>query len=94
MTSSRHFEGDILFSTRYGSLLSDKTYTTIVFMSFRMSAFIFGVCLSTFIYFSFVVNKKFQQVQMLDFYPFINIIFEQKKNPVKYASKKEKKNFD
>ena len=64
MRSSRHFEGDIMFPTGYGSLFSDKTYTTVVFMSFRMSAFIFGVCFSTFIYFSFVFNKKFQHVQM------------------------------
>ena len=35
------------------------------YLSFRMSAFIFGVCFSTFIYFSFVFNKKFQHVQML-----------------------------
>ena len=69
MMSSRHFEGDIMFSTGYGSLFSDKTYTTVVFMSFRMEAFIFGVCFSTFIYFSFVFDKKFQHVQMLDFYP-------------------------
>ena len=52
MTSSCHFEGDIMFSTGYGSLFSDKTYTAVVFMSFRMSASIFGVCFSTFIYFS------------------------------------------
>ena len=57
-----------MFSTGYGSLFSDKTYTT-VFMSFRMSAFIFGMCFSTFIYFSFVVNKKCQHGQMLDFHP-------------------------
>ena len=50
MTSSRHFEGDILFSTEYGSLFSDKTYIMVVFMSFRMSAFIFVVCFSTFIF--------------------------------------------
>ena len=67
MTSSRHFEGDIMFSTGYDGLFSDKIYTTVVFMSFRMSAFIFGVCFSTFIYFYFVFNKKFQHVQMLDF---------------------------
>ena len=30
--SSRHFEGDIMFSTGYGSLFSDKTYTTVVFV--------------------------------------------------------------
>ena len=54
MTLSRHFEDDIMFSTGYGSLFSDKTYTTVAFMSFRMSSFIFGVCFSTFIYFSFV----------------------------------------
>ena len=64
MTSSRHFEGDIMFSTGHGSLFSGKIYTTVVFMFFRMSAFIFGVCFSTFIYFSFVFNKKFQHVQM------------------------------
>ena len=69
MTSSRHFEGDIMFSTGYGSLFSDKTYTTVVFMSFRMSAFHFGVSIGTFIYFAFVFSKKFQHVQMLDFYP-------------------------
>ena len=69
MTSSRHFEGDILFYTGYGSLFSVKMYTTVVFMSFRMSAFTFGVCFSTFICFSFVFNKKFQHVQMLDSYP-------------------------
>ena len=56
-----------MFTTGYGNLFSDKTYTTVVFMSFRMSAFIFGVCCSTFIYFYFVFNKKFQHVQMLDF---------------------------
>ena len=67
LTSSRHFEGDIMFSTGYGSLFSDKTYTTVLFMSFRMSAFIFGVSFSTFIYFSFVFNKKFQHLQILDF---------------------------
>ena len=66
MTSSRHFEGDIMFSTGYGSLFSDKTYTAVVFI---MSAFISGACFRTFIYFSFVFNKKFQHVQMLDFYP-------------------------
>ena len=66
MTSSRHFEGDF---TGYDSLFSDKTYTTVVFMSFRKSAFVFGVCIRTFIYFSFVINKKFQHEQMLDFYP-------------------------
>ena len=70
MTSSLHFEGDIMFFTGYGSLLSDKTYTAVVFMSFRMSAFISGVCFRTFIYFSFVFNKKFQHVQMLGFYPY------------------------
>ena len=43
MTSSRHFEGDIMLSTGYGSLFSDKACTTIVFMSFGMSAFIFVV---------------------------------------------------
>ena len=59
MTLSRYFEGSIMFSTGYGSLFSDKTYTTAVFMSFTMSAFIFGVCFNTFIYFSFVFNKKF-----------------------------------
>ena len=67
MTSSRHFEGDIMFSTGYGCLFSDKSYTAVVFMSSRMSAFIFGVCFSTFIYFSFVFNKKFQHVQMFKF---------------------------
>ena len=76
MTSSRHFEGDIMFSTGYGSLFSDKTYTTVVFMSFRMSAFIFGVCFSTFIYFSFVFNNKFQHVQMLHFYPCCHASFD------------------
>ena len=69
MTSLRHFENDIMFSIGYGSLFSDKTYTTVVFISFTMSGFIFGVCFSTFIYFSFVFNKKFQQFQMLYFYP-------------------------
>ena len=69
MTSSRHFEGDIMFSTGHGSLFSDKTYTTVVFMSFIMSAFIFGVCFSTFSYFSFGFNKKFKHVQLLYFYP-------------------------
>ena len=69
MTSLRYFENDIMFSIGYGSLFSDKTYTTVVFISFRMSAFIFDICFSTFIYFSFVFNKKFQQAQMLDFYP-------------------------
>ena len=59
MTLPRHFEGDIMLSTGYGSLLSDKTYTTVVFMSFRMSVFIFDLSFSTFIYFSFVFNKKF-----------------------------------
>ena len=59
MTSSRHFQDDIMFSNGYGSLFSDKTYTTVVFISFRMPAFIFRVCFSTFIYFSFVFNKKF-----------------------------------
>ena len=59
MMSSRHFEGDIMFSTGYGSLFSDETYTTVVFMSFRMSAFICVVCFSTFIYFSFAFNNKF-----------------------------------
>ena len=68
MTSSWHFEGDIMFSTGYGRLFLDETYTTVVFMSFRMSASIPGVCFSTFIYFSFAFNKKFQHVQMLDFY--------------------------
>ena len=29
MTPSRHFEGYIMFSTEYGSLFSDKTYTTV-----------------------------------------------------------------
>ena len=66
MTSSRHFEGDIMCSAGYGSLFSDKTCTTVVFMSFRMSAFIFGVCFSTFIYFSVEFNKKFQHVQIMD----------------------------
>ena len=42
MTLSRHFKSDIMFSTGYGSLFTDKTYTTVVFMSFRMSEFIFG----------------------------------------------------
>ena len=69
MTSSRLIEGDVMFSTGYGSLFPDKTYTTVVFLSFRMSIFIFGVCFSTFIYFAFVFNNKFQPVQMLDFYP-------------------------
>ena len=69
MTSSRHSEGDVMFSTGYASLFSDKTYATVVFMSFRISAFIFGVCFSTFIDFSFVFDKKFQHVHMLDFYP-------------------------
>ena len=69
MTSSRHFEGDILFYTGYGSLFSVKMYTTVVFMLFRMSAITFVVCFSTFICFSFVFNKKFQHVQMLDSYP-------------------------
>ena len=68
MTSSRHFEGDIIFSTGYCTLFLDKTYTTVVFMSFRMSTFHFGVYFSTFIYFSFVFNKKCQHVQMLYFY--------------------------
>ena len=49
MTSSQHFEGDIMFFTGYGSLFSDKSYTTVAFTSFRMSAFIFGVCFNTFI---------------------------------------------
>ena len=66
MTSSLLFEGDIMCSAGYGSLFSDETYTTVVFMSFRMSAFIFGVCFSTFIYFSFEFNKKFQHVQIMD----------------------------
>ena len=66
MTSLHDFEGDIMFSTGYGSLFSAKTYTTVVFC---VSAFIFGVCFSTPIYFSFVFNKRFQYVQMLDFYP-------------------------
>ena len=61
-----------MFSTGYGSLFSDKTYTAVVFI---MPAFIFGVCFSTFIYFSFVFNKKFQTVQMLHFYPFLSMIF-------------------
>ena len=69
MRSSRLFESDIMFSTGCGSLFSDKTYTTVVFMSFRMSAFIFGVCFSTSIYFSLVFNKIFQHTQMIDFYP-------------------------
>ena len=60
MKSSWYFEGDIMFSTGNGSLFSDKTYTTVVFMSFIVSSFIFGVCFSNFIYFSFVFNKKFQ----------------------------------
>ena len=64
MTSSQHFEADIMFSTGYGSLFSDKTNTTVVFMSLRMSEFIFGVYFSTFICFSFVFNKKFQHVQI------------------------------
>ena len=63
MASSRHFEGD-MFSTGYGSLFSDKTYTIVVFTSFRMSAFIFSVCFNTFIYLSFVFNKRFQHVQI------------------------------
>ena len=67
MTSSRHFEGDIMFSTGYGFLFSDKTYTTVVFISFKMSAFIFGVCFSTFIYFSFAFNNKHQHAQLLEF---------------------------
>ena len=62
-----------MFSTGYGSLFSDKTYTIVVFMSFRMSAFTFGVCFSTFIYFSFVFNKEFQHVQMLDFFSMLSI---------------------
>ena len=34
MMSSRHFEGDIMYSTGYGSLLSDKTCTTVVVFVF------------------------------------------------------------
>ena len=60
---------DIMLSTGYSSLFLDKTYTAVVFMSFRMSPFIFGVCFSSFIYFSFVCNNKFQHVQVLDFCP-------------------------
>ena len=56
MTPSQYFEADIMFSTGYSSLFSDKTYTTVVFISFRMSAFIFAVCFSTFIYFSFCIQ--------------------------------------
>ena len=66
MLSSWHFEDDIMCSAGYGSLFSDKSYTTVVFMSFRMSAFIFGVCFSTFAYFSFKFNQKFQHVQIMD----------------------------
>ena len=66
MTSSRHFEGDIMCFAGYGSLFSDKTYTKVVFISFRMSAFTFGVCFSTFIYFPFDINKKFRHVQIMD----------------------------
>ena len=69
MTSSRYFEDNIMFSTGCCSLFSDKTYTTVVFISLRMSAFILGLRFSSFINFSFVFNKKFQHVQMIDFYP-------------------------
>ena len=66
MTSSCHLEGDIMFFIGYGTLFSDKTYTTVVFMSFTVSIFIFGVCFSTFIYFSFEFTKKFQHVLIMD----------------------------
>ena len=35
--SSLHSEDDIMFSTGYGSLFSDKTCITVVFVSFGMS---------------------------------------------------------
>ena len=32
MTSSQQLEGDFMFSTGYGSLFSDKTFTAVVFV--------------------------------------------------------------
>ena len=73
MTSLLHHQGILksisCFPLDMVVYFSDKTYTTVVFISLRMSEFIFGVCFSTFICFSFVFNKKFQHVQMLDIYP-------------------------
>ena len=72
-----YFE-DGMFSTGCGSLFSDKTYTTVVLMPFRMSAFL--CVFTTFIYFSTNSSLAGRSISFDPLYTSISLAKKKKTN--------------